>query len=246
MARISAWVGDDQKEWVEDESQRLEIGQAELIRQLIDAAREHGTESVLNNNTESTLNKELNNTESVFNRLDELEAKIDKLASASESSGEKGSSPPPTPQNGSDPPEMDSSPETMDSPDRSDQTTGSVGVDTGETTDEGQHELIEAFRGYLETRSPKKLHAKDATARALELLRKNGTMATGELKDALYEEYGQHYGGKKAMWESFARYLDELPGFADGGYGAWKYAGDDELRAALAGDSDIYDPTGEF
>lgn len=246
MARVSAWVGDDQKEWIESESQRLGLGQAELIRELIDAAREHGTESVLNNQTDSDLNKELNNTESVFTRLDELEEKIEELGAVSESHRSEGTSSPPTAQNGSDSAQIESSPKTMDSPHPSGQTAGAVGVDPGETSDGERHELIEAFRAYLETRPPKKPHAKDATVRALELLRKNGTMATGELKDALYDEYGERYGSKKAMYESIARYLGDLPGFADGGYGEWAYAGDGELQEALADDGGVYDPTDEF
>lgn len=246
MARISAWVDDEQKEWVESESERLGLGQAELIRALVDAAREHGTESVLNKTTESEVNQSLNKTESVLDRLDELEAKIEELGAVSGSAGREGTSPPPTAQNGSESPQIDSSPETMNTLDRSEEMAGSGDVGPGDTTDEGRDELIEAFRRHLESRPPKKRHAKDATARALELLRENGTMATGELKDALYEDFGDRYGGKKAMWESFARYLDDLPGFADGGYGQWAYAGDDELREALADDSGVYDPTGEF
>jgi hypothetical protein len=77
-------------------------------------------------------------------------------------------------------------------------------------------------------------------------------MKTGELKDALHETYADHYGSKRAMWESVSRYLDDVPGVEKGGYGEWTYAGDADAREAVdetlaPGESGgVYDPTDEF
>ena len=88
-------------------------------------------------------------------------------------------------------------------------------------------ELVGAVRAFLADRPPRTSHGTDAVLDVFRLLRERGTMKTGELKDALYETYADHYGSKRAMWESVSRYLDDVPGIEKGGYGEWTYAGDE-------------------
>ena len=102
--------------------------------------------------------------------------------------------------------------------------TGEADTDSATPRDD---ELVADVRAYLADRPPRKAHAKEAVLDVFRLLRERGTMKTGELKDALYETYADHYGSKRAMWESVSRYLDDVPGIEKGGYGEWTYAGDE-------------------
>ncbi|GGN27013.1 CopG family ribbon-helix-helix protein [Halarchaeum nitratireducens] len=94
-------------------------------------------------------------------------------------------------------------------------------------------ELVQAFRRSLESRNPQKRHAKDAIATVFTIVRDRGPISTGDLKSELYAEYGDRYANEKGMWESLRRYLEEMPGIENAGYGEWGYEGDDAVRDAL-------------
>ncbi len=109
--------------------------------------------------------------------------------------------------------------------------------------------LADDVRAYLDRRNdpPKTAHGQAALVEAVALLRDHGTMKTADLRDALAEEYGDHYATPKAMWESVQRYLEDTPGAAKGEYGEWTYAGDDAVREQLdSAEAGVYDPTTEF
>lgn len=96
--------------------------------------------------------------------------------------------------------------------------------------------LLADLRAHLDAvdAPPKTNHGRDAVVDVVRLLREHGTMETGELKEALYPEYGDHYKNEQAMWESLRRYLEDTPGVdTDAGYGVYGYAGDDAVREAL-------------
>lgn len=122
--------------------------------------------------------------------------------------------------------------------------------DTGAPTHADESGLIEDVRTYLEATDtgPKTEHGRDAVIDVLEHLREHGTAKTSELKDMLESEYVEHYKGRKAMWESLYRYLEDIPGIVtDAGHGTYGYAGDETVRDQLNGEeSGIYDPTKEF
>lgn len=101
--------------------------------------------------------------------------------------------------------------------------------DDGDDSDE----LAARVRTRLEHSNPKKRHAKRATLDVWRLLREHGSMRTADLKAELWEEYADHYGSERAMWESLSRYLDDQPGIEKGAYGEWEYAGDDRARDEL-------------
>jgi len=96
--------------------------------------------------------------------------------------------------------------------------------------------LLADLRAHLDAvdAPPKTDHGRAALVDVVRLLREDGTMKTAGLKEALYAEYGEHYGSDRAMWESIRRYLEDTPGVdTDAGYGAYGYAGDDAVREAL-------------
>lgn len=129
-----------------------------------------------------------------------------------------------------------SSPDDGDPPTDLDDVRG-VGDDADEAApevlDDQEDDLVEGVRAYLSDRPPRTAHGTAATLDVVRLLRERGTMKTGELKEALYAEYGDQYGSERAMWESISRYLDEVPGVAKGGYGEWAYTGDEDVRETL-------------
>jgi DNA-binding Lrp family transcriptional regulator len=109
-------------------------------------------------------------------------------------------------------------------------------VATPERSDaeESDDALAADVRAFLSGRPPKTSHGQDAVVDVFQLLREWGTMKTGELKSALYEDYADHYGSERGMWESVSRYLEDVPGVEKGGYGEWTYAGDDVTREELS------------
>jgi hypothetical protein len=131
-----------------------------------------------------------------------------------------------------------------------------TGVPTTPDTDDGDtdsatardDELVADVRAYLADRPPRTSYGQEAVLDVFRLLRERGTMKTGELKDALYTEYGEHYDSKKAMWNTLTRYFDDVPGLMKPGHGEWGYAGDDVVREAVdeTNTGGVYDPTEEF
>jgi len=95
-------------------------------------------------------------------------------------------------------------------------------------------ELTARVRSYLEGRPPATSHGTEALIDSFRLLRENGVMKTGEMKEELSKKYGDRYSSTRAMWETMARYLEDIPGVTKGGYGEWEYAGDDVTREELA------------
>lgn len=118
-----------------------------------------------------------------------------------------------------------------------------------DSNEERAEALRQSLRNYMADRPPRTPHASEGLLDVFFLLRERGTMKTGELKDAIYPAYREHYGNKRTMWESLARYLEDVPGIEKGGYGKWTYAGDDAVRNAVEGGlpstGGMYDPTKE-
>jgi hypothetical protein len=85
---------------------------------------------------------------------------------------------------------------------------------------------------------PKTEHGRDALVDVVRLLREHGTMKTGELKQALYAEYSDHYKNERGLWESISRYLEDTPGVDNDSYGECGYTGDDAVREALEDDEE--------
>lgn len=77
MVRLTAWVSDEQKKWVEDHAEEHNVEQAEVIRQLIDAAR-YG-ESPLNQSGESTSESHDSESESLRVIVADLEERVTSL-----------------------------------------------------------------------------------------------------------------------------------------------------------------------
>lgn len=110
--------------------------------------------------------------------------------------------------------------------------------DAAESEDDSEtDDLVEAVREYLADpdRAPKKRHAQHAVHDVFTLLREHGTLETNELREMVYPDYTDHYGGERQMWQSIQRYLDDTPGVEKAGYSEWGYAGDDVARQELEG-----------
>jgi len=214
MQRITLSLEDDQYHWLESEADRRGVSKSAVARDVFD-------------------NRSGESSQQVVKRLEAIERILCEDIVNSAGSGEdvvnnRRAERAPA-QNAQSDAQSDSSSQTMNTLDRTDQTGGSAGVDAGNPPDD-RGELIREFRQSLEGQPPQKIHAKDATARCLELLRENGTMQTSELQRELFDEFGENYSSERALWESISRYFDELPGFDKTGYGEWGYAGDDDLR----------------
>jgi hypothetical protein len=112
-----------------------------------------------------------------------------------------------------------------------------VETDVPENAGEGDETdtLIADLRAHLDAvdATPKTEHGRDAVVDVVRLLREHGTMKTGELKEALYPAYDDHYKNDRAMWESLQRDLEDTPGVDDDSYGEYGDAGDDAVREAL-------------
>lgn len=95
------------------------------------------------------------------------------------------------------------------------------------------NDVLEALREFVEDRPPHKAHAKRAAVETVLVLREHGTLSTGDLQDAVYEEVAEEYTDARTMWNSLSRYVEDIPGVEKAGYGEWGYAGDDALRELL-------------
>jgi Arc/MetJ-type ribon-helix-helix transcriptional regulator len=103
-------------------------------------------------------------------------------------------------------------------------------------TDPDAQRVLEAFRDYLDGRPPEMAHTTDAVVDALAILRREGTIATSDLRSELFEQYGEHYSSEKSMWDTMNRYLSDLPGFGKPGRGVWQYEGDGVVLEEVAED----------
>lgn len=83
-------------------------------------------------------------------------------------------------------------------------------------------EAIERVRVLLEDRPPETSHGKNAVLSLYALLLEESPRSTGALKSELFERHSEHYNSKKSLWESIARYFDDLPGIEKAGYGQWR------------------------
>jgi hypothetical protein len=117
-----------------------------------------------------------------------------------------------------------------------------AGDTEGETPDTDTHaahadesDLVEDVRAYLEEKGvgPKTRRGRDMVCDVLGYLREHDTAKTGELKELLEPEYGEHYKNTKSLWESVSRYLKDVPGVEKGGHGVYRYAGDEHVREEL-------------
>jgi hypothetical protein len=113
--------------------------------------------------------------------------------------------------------------------------------------------LVEDVREYLEEtdQPPKTAHGRGVILDVFQTLREQGTMSTGDLQEAIYPDYSEHWGSARTMWNAIDRYLEDIPGIEKAGYGEWGYTGDETVRDTLAGDDvqtdgGVYDPTEEF
>ena len=88
-----------------------------------------------------------------------------------------------------------------------------VGNDTGAVRERVLDELGDG--------PPRKSFAREAIADAVALLVAEGPLATGDLKNALYPEYEEHYSTKRTMWNSLDRHLETVEGVSKPGYGEW-------------------------
>jgi len=105
--------------------------------------------------------------------------------------------------------------------------------DTSPTRD--ADEVAESLREYIGNGPPRKSHAQEAVVRAVaHLAAAGGAVETGEVKDLLWEEFGEHYSTKRTMWNSVDRYLEEMPGVEKAGYGEWAFDAD-------SAEDDVYD-----
>lgn len=94
-------------------------------------------------------------------------------------------------------------------------------------------DVLEALREFVEDHPPHKAHAKRAVVETVLALRGEGTMSTGELQEAVYEEVAEEYTDARTMWNSLSRYVEDIPGVEKAGYGEWAYPGDDAVRDAV-------------
>lgn len=130
-------------------------------------------------------------------------------------------------------------PATRQSAARDDDAGSHASSDAPETAPiETDQDLVDALRDWFDDgdHPPKTAHARDAVIDVFSLLREQGTLSTGELKERVYERHSEHYADKKPMWDSFSPYLTDVPGIEKAGYGKFGYAGDDATRDALKDD----------
>lgn len=94
-------------------------------------------------------------------------------------------------------------------------------AETPESEEPARERVRERVREHIGDGPPRKSHARDALVEAVALLADRGPLATAELKDALWEKYGEHYSTERTMWNSLDRHLEEIPGVSKPGYGEW-------------------------
>lgn len=110
-------------------------------------------------------------------------------------------------------------------------------TESGRTRAESD-DLAGEVRQYLEDTDtpPKTAHGRSAVIDVFRYLRGEGTAKTGAIQDAVYPEYADEWGSARTMWNAIDRYLEDVPGIEKGGYGAWTYTGDADVREELEGE----------
>ena len=97
------------------------------------------------------------------------------------------------------------------------------GDEAGERTQlNGETErFVAAFQEQFRDSPPTTAHGQEAVTRIFSLLVENGPMKSGELREAVYPEFGERFSSPNSMWQSLNRYLTELDGIKKVGHGKW-------------------------
>lgn len=238
MVRLSAWVTEEQKRWVEQRGEEHESGQAGVIRDLIDAARRG--ESLSESETDSVVNQNESGTESQAESLtdvaDRLEAVADRLETSTDESLSESVSDsvvnhstrnPPSSQNGSDSPESDSSSKTMDTPRQERNEAVSAPVDAREDDTALSAEWILENAAWSEHEVTATDGRAEALAEAHAIVATTDDVTSGELAERLVED------DRVGLSEGTVRnhllpVLGSLPGVVQPGSGQrkWRCEGD--------------------
>lgn len=184
MVRLSVWLDAEQKQWVEEQAESRDGKQSAVVRELIDRARE----------SDSAVNQPVNHSESVGesveDRLDELERRVERLEGDAASAGGA-------------PPERRREPSAAEDIEPRDEP-HSIDVESLKATGElpPASAAPQAAREALETRGYQKTitktDARDALLlRLFALLRERGETTTQELK-AFHD--GHDCGLKRSSW----------------------------------------------
>jgi len=231
MKRLTISVEDDQYAEIEHEADERGVSKSQVVRERLRTGEDavKTGEDVVNSVVKSGEGA-VNSGEDIVklrDRLDDLEERVDELE------GER----PPTAQNAERSAQSDFSPETMDTLHQSEENAGSEGGPTPEST-HVDDDLEGAWEEWIEEEGPNTLHGKEMMRDLLDRLRREQIVATGELREAWFEEWGDAYKEskkpKKSLWDSMKRHVEGAPGVEHPGTGQWRYAGDDELREELA------------
>jgi hypothetical protein len=201
-------LDDDAKVWLEKKAEDTGVSQGEIVRHLIEGVRVSDTLTVSDlihsdtglNKSDSQNDTDMNKVESLQERVKEHERRLSELETRYNRS------------RGSEAFETTS------------ETGGGTEGGRADVDGKGEQNLDDARRRVQEQISdgpPRKSYAREAIVEAVVLLVEQGPMATGELKDALWPEYEEHYSTKRTMWNSLDRHLEEIDGVSKPGYGEW-------------------------
>lgn len=190
MVRLSVWLSAEQKSWVEEQAEEHDLKQAEVIRELVDAARfgesplDSPTESFSDSVSESRIESIVESiveseVESIRESVEELRVRIDELEELRAESGEKVG--------------FDNVP---------------PGVQGGETGSQNRgREINDIVTSWTPgTPGEDREARRDALRKALDLLRTSGSAQRSDFSDELYPESAlESQQTETGWWEGMIR-----------------------------------------
>lgn len=196
MVRLTAWVSDEQKEWVESEAERHDVEQAAVVRQLIDAAR--FGDSPLDSETDSVFES---HSESEVDSLRETVAELEQRVESLESSGDHQQTGETRSRTASRPPEPRG--ERAEDPAAEQQ---SAGFDVENDIEEQISEL----------ELPGKADSTDGrrAIRAMyDYVRREGRASKSDFIEDVYSDHPVRYGSGDSWWNAVGRETEGREGF---------------------------------
>lgn len=222
MKRLTVSIEDDQYADIEEESKSRGVSKSQVVRERLSSGE--GTV----NNGEGVVNEGVKAGEDVVKlreRIDDVEERVAELEDESR----------PTAQKASDSAVSNSSPKTMETIDRPDETAGSAPEPTPDSPSVEDDTLEAALRAWLDEHGPKKPAVREIVVDAFRFLREAGDAETSELREHLHTQHPDAYDSPKSLWDSAgSRYVADAPGIEDGGYARWEYAGDEAVSEELS------------
>ena len=98
------------------------------------------------------------------------------------------------------------------------------GTTISDTSSEGAPTAIDELETWLEEYGPQSDNAVAIIKEAATILKEDGPLKAGELKEQLYEAYPDAYGSKNTLWGSTVdRVYEDAPGFSKPKYGTYAF-----------------------